>query len=144
MAHSRVNQSPAAKAHELEYAKRYRVKHLERLRAKSRDYMQAWKERDPVSLRAYAVANRRRMRLAVFAAYGGKCECCGEDTYEFLTIDHINGGGRRHREEIGGSGSSIYSWLRRNNFPAGFQILCMNCNFAAGKFGGCPHTAKTQ
>jgi hypothetical protein len=102
--------------------------------------MRAWAKEDPASLRAYAVSNRRRVRLLVFAAYGGKCACCGEGTYEFLTIDHVNGGGRRHREEIGGSGSSIYSWLRKNNFPAGFRVLCMNCNFAAGKFGGCPHS----
>src|ERR1039457_2632877 len=134
--------SGRAKESKLGTVRRYRATHLEKERERSRAYMRAWATRDPVGKRAYAVANRRRVRLAVFAAYGGKCACCGESTYEFLTIDHINGGGREHRASIGGSGSSIYSWLRRNHFPDGFRVLCMNCNFADGKFGGCPHTTK--
>lgn len=66
-----------------------------------------------------------------------KCMCCGENIYEFLTIDHINGGGRKHRTEIKGT---IYKWLVDNNFPDGFQVLCYNCN--SGKRvnnGVCPH-----
>ena len=72
-----------------------------------------------------------------FAAYGGAiCRCCGETMKEFLTIDHINGGGRHHRQEIG---PRLYAWLRRHAYPSGFQVLCMNCNFAKGQHGVCPH-----
>lgn len=42
-----------------------------------------------VSMRTRA----RRMKLEVIEAYGGKCACCGVDNFEFLSIDHINGGG---------------------------------------------------
>ena len=63
------------------------------------------------------------------------CECCKEKHIEFLTIDHINGGGRKHRKEVG----NFFAWVKRNNYPPGFRILCMNCNFALGKFGYCPH-----
>jgi len=68
------------------------------------------------------------------------CACCRE-SYYFLTVDHIDGLGEQHRKEIGNPGSnSIYIYLRRGNYPLGFQILCYNCNFARHPFGGiCPH-----
>lgn len=34
-------------------------------------------------------ARRKRLRAAVLEAYGARCACCGEDTEEFLSIDHI-------------------------------------------------------
>lgn len=83
----------------------------------------------------------RRRRLAALQAYGGEtptCVCCGEGTLLFLSLDHINGGGRQHRQETGGGG--FYSWLKRHNYPAGFQILCHNCNLGRQlNSGTCPH-----
>lgn len=76
---------------------------------------------------------------AVFEAYGGyRCGCCGETTKPFLTIDHIDGGGVKHRKEIG---IDFYVWLARNNFPDGYQVLCMNCQFGRKFCGVCPHAA---
>jgi len=69
--------------------------------------------------------------------YGNECVCCGESNYKFLTVDHINGGGRRHREQR--SITDINSWLINNNYPDGYQILCFNCNCAKGIYGICPH-----
>jgi hypothetical protein len=43
-----------------------------------------------------------------------------------LSIDHINGGGNKHRKTIGWS---LYYWLIAHNYPKGFQVLCMNCQF---------------
>lgn len=85
--------------------------------------------------------NNQDRKMKVFEHYGGrppKCACCGEKTVQFLSIDHINGGGNRHRKEIG-VGKSMYPWIVRNGFPEGFQILCFNCNMAKGFFGSCPH-----
>lgn len=56
-----------------------------------------------------------------------KCKFCGISDMEVLTLDHINGKGRKHREDIGGSGV-FYNWIIRENFPEGFQVLCRNCN----------------
>ena len=83
----------------------------------------------------------QKLRLEVLIHYGGnppKCACCGESHIEFLTIDHIHGGGRKH-SKITGLGTSFYKWLRKNNFPDGFQVLCWNCNCAKGHYGYCPH-----
>lgn len=86
---------------------------------------------------------RAALRTRVLRAYGGEmptCACCGESIVEFLAIDHIHGGGNAHRRSIGSNcGASIYKWLERNGFPAGFQVLCHNCNFAKSKHGMCPH-----
>lgn len=85
-----------------------------------------------------------KLKNETFAAYGGPiCKCCGETTFEFLSIDHIEGGGGRHRATLGGSGTKIYYWLKENGFPSGYQVLCFMCNWAKGKHnsnGACPHT----
>lgn len=79
------------------------------------------------------------LREEMFAHYGSECACCGEDHREFLCIDHIEGGGNKHRAEVGGTGSVFYAWLRRNGWPEGFRVLCHNCNQARGLYGACPH-----
>ena len=82
-------------------------------------------------------AYRKKERLGALAAYGGKCACCGEEDYRFLCIDHINNDGAEHRKKIKGT---IFSWLRKNNYPEGFQVLCWNCNMGKYHNGGiCPH-----
>ena len=73
------------------------------------------------------------------------CSCCGESNYEFLSIDHVNGGGTQHRKRLSPdgmtnrSGRTFYKWLIKNNFPPGYRVLCLNCNWARGKLGYCPH-----
>jgi hypothetical protein len=44
-----------------------------------------------------------------------------------LSIDHINGGGNKHLKEIGQG--KLYSWLKKHNYPPGYQVLCMSCQF---------------
>jgi len=67
------------------------------------------------------------LKLEVFSHYGNKCACCGIDKPECLTMDHINNNGAEHRKQIG---TQIFPWLRKNNYPEDFQILCYNCNYA--------------
>jgi hypothetical protein len=82
-------------------------------------------------------------RMAALTHYGGEppiCACCGETITAFLTIDHINGGGNKQRKTFGNHPSrAFYVWLKKNNYPNGFQVLCMNCNWAKGQYGICPH-----
>lgn len=103
------------------YSKKYRKRLGEILLEKKRSY---WK----------------RQRLIVLYHYSkGKleCKCCKENIYEFLALDHIKGGGTQHRKKLGSK--YIYSWLIKNNFPKGYQVLCHNCNQAKGFHGKCPH-----
>lgn len=111
---------------------------VEARRATHRRYYHAHKEQH----KEWSKSFRTRLKDECFAAYGGyKCVCCGEEVKTFLTLDHINNDGNKHRKEIGiRGGIGIYTWLRRNNFPEGFQVLCFNCNHGKQLNGGiCPH-----
>lgn len=82
----------------------------------------------------------KKQKLIVYEHYGNKCSCCNEKEIAFLSIDHINGGGNKHRKKISKSSKTLpYRWIISNNFPETLQLLCMNCNFAKGKLGKCPH-----
>lgn len=87
---------------------------------------------------------RDRLMVEVMNAYGGcVCRCCGETRVAFLTLDHIGGGGNRHRAAMKEErNTDIYTWVKKRRFPPGFQVLCMNCNWARGKYGECPHQAE--
>jgi len=95
-----------------------------------------------------ADSKQRRKRYAAYrdealSAYGGldpTCSCCGENTREFLALDHIEGGGNNHRKETG-RGFAFFLWLRKNGYPPLFRILCHNCNSSMGYYGYCPHKA---
>lgn len=87
---------------------------------------------------------RQRARFETLCYYSQNppfCNCCKEDRLEFLSIDHINGGGKAHIQEIG---YNLVRWLRKNNYPEGYRVLCMNCNFSIGHHGYCPHTTKSK
>jgi len=107
-----------------------------------RQYMREWKKRNPGRNTQLHKVLRAKTRRAAFKAYGGACACCGESRHEFLSIDHIAGGGNKHRKDLGlRAGWPFYRWLRLNNWPKDFQVLCFNCNCARGFFGYCPHEA---
>lgn len=89
------------------------------------------------SMQAYHDAHRVRLRREVILKYGGKCACCGEQQYEFLSLDHVNGGGGVERRLYGQS--STYYRVKREGFPKTFRVLCHNCNLARGFYSYCPH-----
>ncbi len=82
-----------------------------------------------------------KIKTEVFESYGGVwCNCCGESNIKFLTMDHINNDGNVHRRTDPNIGPGLYRWLRRNNYPEGFQVLCWNCNLGKAHNNGiCPH-----
>lgn len=89
-----------------------------------------------------AYYNRTRLWRAKREAidhYGGCCVCCGEITLEFLTFDHIDGGGSQHRREIPKVRKHIHLWLKQNNYPPIVRILCWNCHMARNGGRICPH-----
>lgn len=93
--------------------------------------------------RLWGAISNAKLKREVFEHYGGvpsHCACCGETCPEFLAIDHINGGGAAHRRELGNkTGMNFYRYLRQLGFPAGYRVLCHNCNSARGIYGQCPH-----
>jgi hypothetical protein len=94
---------------------------------------------------------RLRKRAMVLSHYGGRCACCGEDDFHFLTIDHIDrqvpdthvhaegkhAGTRKY-------GDILISQIIRDRMPEGLQALCWNCNSTIGALGFCPHQATEE
>ena len=118
-----------------EYDKSYREAHIEKLIEYKHNWYLANREKN----RNYS----RNARLKVLQHYSGNetpyCECCGENTYEFLSLDHTNGDGAEHRRKLGTGGDRTYRWIIKNDFPDGFRVLCYNCNLSHGFNGYCPH-----
>lgn len=86
--------------------------------------------------KAYQRAAGLRFKALAISGYGGVCACCGEDVFDLLSIDHIEGGGRAHKKEL--NRSTIFRWLVKNNYPSGFRVLCFDCN-CANYNGSCGH-----
>lgn len=78
-------------------------------------------------------------KIQALTHYGnGKCACvqCGEARLDCLSLDHIAGNGSEHRKELGSRafGYKFYRYLRKRNYPPGYQTLCMNCQFIKMKY----------
>lgn len=104
-------------------------------RERHNEYHRKWRQRNP----EYSREKNAQYRAEVLRHYSGgvpSCECCGENEWDFLCLDHINGGGVSERNVYG---ENQTAWIRSRNFPSGFRVLCHNCNMAS-RFGReCPH-----
>lgn len=101
-----------------------------------------YQQENPEKLKEIRRKTTFKIKMETLTKYGGICKCCGESEVKFLAIDHINNDGAKQRRELketkGGTGS-FYYWLKRNNYPDGYQVLCHNCNMAKAFYKTCPH-----
>lgn len=122
--------------------KEWREKNREHIREYERRYRKKYRDRDREKYRKWMKDYRIRIRLQALIHYSGdppKCVCCSETEIKFLTIDHIHGKGKEHRKLVG---VNFYHWLKKNNYPEGYQVLCWNCNLAKALYEICPHQVK--
>jgi prevent-host-death family protein len=121
-----------------------------RCRACSNQATREWHAANPDKARATQLRNTPkklaqmkahhvRLKAEVLSHYGTCCACCG--SIEDLSIDHVDGNGYEHREELFGNGRGgsdrLYRWLIQHNFPSGFQTLCRSCNSSKSRDGYC-------
>ena len=114
-------------------------------KVKNPNYQNEWRARNRDKWNASVKRRRDAIRLGVLQHYSGgtpHCACCGEKHMEFLCIDHIDGGGGKHRKELRGGSVLFYEWLRKQGYPSGYRVLCHNCNMSLGFYGYCPHQIK--
>lgn len=82
---------------------------------------------------AYQRQWRADVKQVVLTHYGkGRCACviCGESRLACLSLDHMAGNGKQESKLLGhGGGANFYSYLRRIDYPGGYQTLCMNCQW---------------
>ena len=88
------------------YAARYRQLHPERVKACVKKY-------------------RDGQRQLILRFLGGKCVKCSNSDWRVLQVDHLNGGGNRHRREAG----CRQVWKDAMENPQNYQLLCANCNW---------------
>lgn len=106
-------------------------------------YVKNWSAKNSERRNATNKKSNQKTRKLVLLAYGSKCTCCGEKESDFLDIDHINGDGVQHTKQLAKEGIGFTTWLKKNNFPKDFQVLCRNCNWS--KYinkGKCIHQIK--
>lgn len=115
-----------------EYMRKYREAHREKILEYMRDYNRRWYQAHKTEKLAQGKRLRQRLKLKALAHYSlrelPKCVKCGITDVDVLCIDHINGGGSAHRRQLAQNKSEFYRWLMNNNYPAGYQTLCANCN----------------
>lgn len=90
--------------------------------------------------RQWSADYRARLRSEMLIAYGGKCNCCGEDQSLFLQLDHVENDGHLDRKAHKTS-NKLLAHLKKAGWPKDrYQLLCANCNFGKLMNGGvCPH-----
>lgn len=124
-----------------EYQKEYYRKNKKKRDEYNRTYLENLSEDQKEHRKKYIREATKKyywkVRKDVIKHYGNKCECCKESRFEFLAIDHVDGGGVKHLREI--KSRNLAVWIFKNNYPTGFRILCHNCNMALGFYGYCPH-----
>lgn len=128
------------------YGRQYRQTHKEELRKAHREYAQTHQKHISEHMKEYFRTHKeqlkitkaryqQKLKVAVLMYYGsGKLACvkCGFTDVRALSIDHINDNGAQHRKELikhNQTGAWFYLWLKRNNYPEGYQTLCMNCQW---------------
>ncbi len=117
--------------------KKWREAHPSEMKAHSTKWRKEHPDERKAIMKRYYLKHRAaherwhaKLKLEVLYHYSNgtmKCASCGYTNPDALTIDHVKGGGGKHRREIHRSGSSFYVWLRHNGYPAGYQVLCANC-----------------
>ena len=115
----------------------YRRDYYHKNKSKVRNTTEKWKKKNQIRVNIAHKKYVRKIRIEVINHYGGKCNCCGEKQFEFLCIDHIFGNGNQHRKLI--SSQALPHFIKKNNYPDEFQILCYNCNAARYIHKYCPH-----
>lgn len=122
-------------------------KRRKKLRRQSRESARRWIKTpgNREDLRARERARHLKLKLEAIKRFGGKCACCGEKRYQFLSFDHVDGDGVFHRRELGGKvpvrGPHFLRRLKRDGWKTKYKLrlLCMNCHMAIDLWGGCPH-----
>lgn len=138
------------------YDQRWRQKHREIIRERNRKWREAHKDHirayntayneshqeqirnyrykypyNPEQAQKLRARHNTKLREEVLTHYGNgqlTCVLCGERRLLCLSIDHLNGGGNKHRKALGlRAGIPFYQWLRKQGYPLGFRTLCMNC-----------------
>ena len=128
-----------------EYHHQYYLDNMEKIKERGRRFYQehrdvclerakksAWGKEHPEGRRVIVKRCEQNLKRRVLTHYGGGelvCVKCGFNDIRALSIDHLNNNGYEHRKEMKRTGVNFYRLLEKQEYPRGYQTLCMNCNF---------------
>lgn len=117
-----------------ETKRKYYQKNKERFREKRKISWAIWKKNNPERLKVLHKRYRINLKKFVIESLGGVCKVCGFSDVRALQIDHVNGGGSRHREKFKSKPTLYLNSIKKDinkggDFKAKYQILCANCNW---------------
>lgn len=120
-----------------EKAKEYRDRYHAQNPGLKAKWNRDWIKNHPDEYNAAKYLYRERQKRIVLTHYSvgsePQCALCGFDDIDCLCLDHINNDGasdRRQRRVAGRgrTGVDMYTAVKRDGFPDGYQVLCANCN----------------
>lgn len=125
-----------------EYQRAWRKKNQERYREQNRKYSAKWRKEHPEETKIHnkrgAERYRTKIKLEVLSHYSTNPPQCANPfglhkepfvDIDCLSLDHITGGHRRNASKWGRGGQITYRILKKESYPSGWQVLCMNCQF---------------
>ena len=134
-----------------EHKREYYQKNKEKINAQGRTQYQKDKEKikerfklsyqiDPKKYIDRSNKYKNNINIKVKQLLGGKCVCCGENNFAFLTIDHIFNDGAKERQNI--QTITLYLKILNNKVDRSrYRLMCYNCN-CARRHGPCPHESE--
>lgn len=138
----------------LEYANTYRLGHQDEIceyrklygqehSRKLREYAKLYGLEHKQNLTYFSSLNAKErnflLKTKILSSYSNPpeipvCNNCGEQDIDVLCLDHLKGGGSKHRRSLRKEGIRFYEWIMRSGFPKGYQVLCYNCNTKKSKY----------
>jgi hypothetical protein len=103
-------------------------------------FSKRYREKNREHTKLYQKSYSTSLKMKFLEIYGNKCSCCGENEYEFLTLDHVISRTSENRGETGNRG---YLKAISEYRPDLYQTLCYNCN-CGRRHGVCPHKRVTN
>jgi len=94
-------------------------------------------------MRKYLKKRSKQFKEKIFKHYTAgtmecQCERCNVKGIEFLTVDHVNGDGYKHKSK-GAWNYMLYKKIIDDGFPDTYKILCWNCNCTKKNNSKCGH-----
>lgn len=106
-----------------EYKKKWYINNRDKQIAKAKKNHQENRERTNAINRKSV----KKLFNEILDHYGHECFIC--KSIDKLCVDHIGGCNKNEEYKMG---ISLWIWIRKNNFPLGFRILCSKCNLLDG------------
>lgn len=111
------------------YSKKNYEKNKASILQKGKEYYYLHRQEVIKRNQEYQKIKTRTWRKEIISLLGSRCVRCGFNDIRALEIDHIYGGGTKHRHIIG-SGYRYYEEILKDikDGLRKYQLLCSNCN----------------